>query len=237
MLASQKASISRGEKKRKKLIRARFNPNPIAEVRSQSFAESSTSSLAPSPGVSTPPLIPDMASSPSPLNPSIYTPSPVPLGSITSGVCIHPALTAPSLLYDIRSPPSHSNPPRFLTVFATPATSPPLPSLDLRVGDLPWLFTAFPDARHPPGNAFVTIQDVLLAIYVHLRKGVSRDEYEAIGKSRKEEIYQAFASRVDTDPVQHGKGLRRVDFLCGRFRAQGLIRAQSKGNVWDVVIR
>jgi len=111
-----------------------------------------------------------------------------------------------------------------------------LPSLALRVGDLPWLFTVLPDARHSPGNAFVTVQDVLVAIYFHLRIAVKGDEYEAMSKARKAEIFRAFESRVSTDAIQRGKGLRRIDFVGGRFRAQGLVRAQSKDSVWDVVI-
>jgi hypothetical protein len=112
-----------------------------------------------------------------------------------------------------------------------------LPSLALRVGDLPWLFTVFPDPGHPPGNAFVTVQDVLLAIYGQLRTAVKGDEYEVMSKSRKAEIFRAFESRVGKDPVQRGKGLRRVDFLGGRYRARGLVRAQSKDSVWDVVVQ
>ena len=98
------------------------------------------------------------------------------------------------------------------------------------------MFTVFPDARNSPGNAFVTVQDVLFAIYFHLRMAAKGDEYEAMNKSRKADIFRAFESRVGTDPVQRGKGLRRIDFLGGRFRAQGLVRAQSKDSVWDVVI-
>jgi hypothetical protein len=99
------------------------------------------------------------------------------------------------------------------------------------------LFTVWPDAKRSPGNTFVTVQDVLLAIYFHLRTAVKGDEYEAMNKSRKTEIFRAFERRVGTDRVQRGKGLRRVDFLGGRFRAQGLVRAQSKDSVWDVVIQ
>jgi hypothetical protein len=136
----------------------------------------------------------------------------------------------------LRSHPSHSNPRLSPGVLTTPASCPPLPSLALRVGDLPWLFTVGPDARHSPGNAFVTVEDVLLAIYGHLRTAVKGDEYEAMNKSRKREIFREFESRVGKDPVQRGKGLRRVDFLGGRYRTQGLVRAQSKDSVWDVVV-
>ena len=149
---------------------------------------------------------------------------------------IHPALAAPNLLYDMRSHPSQSNPRLSPAVLATAASSPPLPSLALRVGDLPWLCTVRPDASYSPGNAVVTVQDVLLAIYLHLRTAVKGSEYEAEERFRKVEIFRAFEQRVGLDQVQREKGLRRVDFLGGRFRAQGLVRAQSLDSVWDVVI-
>jgi len=74
-------------------------------------------------------------------------------------------------------------------------------------------------------------------LYYHLRIQVKGDEYNAMGKARKMEIFQAFERRVGHDPAQRGKGLRRVDFLGGRIYAQGLIRAQSKDDVWDLVVR
>jgi hypothetical protein len=83
-----------------------------------------------------------------------------------------------------------------------------------------------------PENEFVTVQDVLLAIYFHLRTAVNGDEYEAVSKSRKAEIFRAFESRVGTDPIWRGKGLQRVDILGG----QELVRAQSEDSVWDVII-
>jgi hypothetical protein len=191
-----------------------------------------------------PSLVYDMRSNPSQSNPHLSpavlaTPDALPYGPpapLIPGVCIHPELAAPSLVYDMRSHPSQSNPHLSPAVLATPASSPPLSSLVLRVGDLPWLFTVGPDVSLAPGNAVVTIQDVLLAIYSHLRVGVKESEYEAMSKSRKADIFQTFERRVGSDKVQRGKGLRRVDFLGGRFRAQGLVRAQSEDSVWDVVI-
>jgi hypothetical protein len=240
-----------------KVLRARFNENPVAEVRSIPSPASSTSSLAASPGPSTPPPLPNVAFS-SPTNsssslspyppiphPDVYTPSPIrqahalpfiPPAPLTPGVCLHPALVAPSLQYDVRYPPSQNNPHLSPAILATPASSPPLPSLGLRVGNLPWMFNVFPDAGLSPGKAYVTVHDVLLAIHYHLRTAVKSAEYEAMGKTRKAEIFREFERRVGADPVQRGKGLRRVDFLNGRVRAQGLVRAHSKDSVWDVVI-
>jgi hypothetical protein len=104
------------------------------------------------------------------------------------------------------------------------------------VADLPWTFNVFPDAGLSPGKAYVTVHDVLLSIYYHLRTAVKGTEYEAMGESRKSEIFREFERRVGADPVQRGKGLRRVDFLNGRVRAQGLVRAMSKDNIWVVLV-
>jgi hypothetical protein len=102
--------------------------------------------------------------------------------------------------------------------------------LRLLVGDLPWLFNAFPYAELSLGNAYVTVQDVLLAIHHHLRTAVKSTEYGTMSKSKKTEIFREFERRVDSDPVQRGKGLRRIDFLNRRLRAQGLVR-NSKDSV------
>jgi len=96
-------------------LRARFNPDPVAEVRSISISSpaSSTSSLAPSPGPSTPPPVPDMAFSPVnssslspypiPVHPRLYMPSPTPPAfpymppptPLTPDVDFRPALSSP----------------------------------------------------------------------------------------------------------------------------------------------
>jgi len=65
---------------------------------------------------------------------------------------------------------------------------------------------------------------------------VKSAEYEAMSRSRKAEIFREFERRVGSDPVQQGKGLRRVDFLNGRFRVQGLDRRRSRDSVWEVIV-
>jgi hypothetical protein len=146
-------------------------------------------------------------------------------------------LEAPNLRYDTSY---HHTQLKFhlsSAQLAEPATHPPLPTLALRVGGLPWQVVVRPDVRHSPGGAIVTVADVLSAIHINLRMHVKPDEYKAIDKSSKVGIYDAFKRRVGNDPFQLGKGLRRIDFLCGRVFAQGLVRAQSKDNLWDVVVR
>jgi hypothetical protein len=241
----------------------RLYENSVAEVRSiPSPASSSSSSLAPSSSPSTPPPIPDVAfsspthspsHSPIPLYQSlpqhrVYTPSPIPQAHalpfippppLPHSLYPHALLAAPNLRYDMTY--SHTDfksqlPPAILVVLGKPATQPPVPSLALRIGGLPWLVPVQPDVRLSPGSAIVTVLDVLNAIYVNLRIAVKPDEYKAMSKSRRAALYDAFERRVGADPVQRAKGLRRIDFLCGRVHAQGLVRAQSRDNIWDVVV-
>ncbi|KAF8267135.1 hypothetical protein EI94DRAFT_1802145 [Lactarius quietus] len=244
----------------KQRLHARFNEDPVTSVRSFSSPASSVSSLAPSPGPSTPPPLPDVAFSspthspshapisayPSPPHPRVYTPSPIPQAHalpyippapLTPRVYLHTVLAAPSLQYDMRYHPNQSNLRLSPAVLAEPASSPPLASLPIRVAGLPWHCTVRPDPKLSPGHAVVTVHDVLVCLYFHLRTAVKADEYNAMGKARRAEIYQMFERRVGDDPAQRGKGLRRVDFLGGYIIAQGLTRAQSKDGVWDVVVR
>jgi hypothetical protein len=50
------------------------------------------------------------------------------------------------------------------------------------VGDLLWLFNVLPNVGLSPGNAYVTVQDVLLAIHHHLRTAVKSAEYGIMNK-------------------------------------------------------
>ena len=145
---------------------------------------------------------------------------------------IHPVTIAPNPQYDVRFLPTQFNPHLSPAILAQPASSPPLPNLGLRVGDLPWLFKVTPDTGPSLGKAYDTVQDVLLAIHYHLRADVKSAEYEVMSQSRKAEIFWEFERRVGSA----GEGLRRVDFLNGRHRAQGLVRANFEDNVWDVIL-
>jgi hypothetical protein len=240
--------------------RAHFHENPVSDVRSFSSPASTVSSLSPSPGPSTPPPLPDVAFSspshspshapisafPSPPHPRVYTPSPIPQAHalpyippapLTPSVYLHTSLAPPTLQYDVRYHHTQYNLQISPAVLAEPATSPPRQSLYLRVAGLPWKCSVRPDPTLSPGGAVVTVQDVLVCLYYYLRTQVKADEYNAMGKARKTEIFQTFERRVGHDPVQRGKGLRRVDFLGGHVMAQGLARAQSKEEVWEVVLR
>ena len=237
---------------------ARFNEDPVTDVRSFSSPASSSSSLAPSPGPSTPPPLPDgafsspthspshapISSFPSPPHPRVNTPLPIPQAHwyippapLTPYVYLNTVLTVPNLQYDTRYHPSQSRLRSSPAVLAGPASNPPLKSLTIRVAGLPWECTVGPSPSMSRWNAVATVQDVLVGIYFHLRRKAKADEYHPLSRARKSEVFQTYERRVGDDPVQRGKGLLRVDFLCGHIIAQGLVRAQSKDDVWDVVVR
>ncbi|KAH9988447.1 hypothetical protein BJV74DRAFT_463970 [Russula compacta] len=174
--------------------------------------------------------------SPPPFPSPIYDLPSFPSPSLPAGVQIHPALAVPNLLYDMRYQPSQSNPALSSAILSAPATNPPLPSLELRIGGLPWILSVRPDGGLSSRSGYVTVQDVLLAIYFHLRPAVTASEYNATSKSKKMEIIRAFERRVAADRSQRNRGVRRADFLGGRFHALGLAHAQSTDNVLDVVI-
>ncbi|KAI0252570.1 hypothetical protein BJV78DRAFT_1201642 [Lactifluus subvellereus] len=151
---------------------------------------------------------------------------------------IHPRLAASNLQYDVRYHHSKINLRLSPTTLTEPASCPPLPSLMLCIGGLPWLFVVRPGSHTASVIPFVTVQDVLNAIYANLHTVVKPDECKAMSRYSDAAIANAFSRRVGADLVQLASGLLRIDFLSGRFRAQGLVPAQwrEKDDVWDVLV-
>ena len=181
-------------------------------------------------------------------HPRVYISSPIaqphalpyiPPAPLTPHVYLNSVLATPSLQYDIRFHPNKSSLHLSSATLAKPASNPPCQSLPICVAGLPWNHLVRPDPSLSHGNAVVTVQDVLVAIYSYLRKVVNADEYNAMGTDKKIEISRVFERRVRHDPAQRVKGLRRVDFLGSRVIAQGLVSAQLLNDawVWDVVVR
>ncbi|KAI0258123.1 hypothetical protein BC834DRAFT_975475 [Gloeopeniophorella convolvens] len=151
-----------------------------------------------------------MSYSPGPSTPPpLYGTVPYPFQEPRSPT-FHPALVTGN--YDMRFPPTQHNLPFLPAELMAPASRPPLPSLAVRVGQLPWVCDVHP-GQTSQRNPIVTVLDVLNAVYAHLRTAVTAEEYNTLDRQRKAQIYAAFESRVGTDSAQRPRGLRRVDFL------------------------
>lgn len=119
-----------------------------------------------------------------------------------------------------------------------PATQPPLQSLtvicpDLLLWDIPVKSSSI------YVNAFVTVEDVLTAIYSNLRTPVNTIEYEKRCPD-KDAVCRAFYARANRirDPVRQqeeiGKGVKRVDFLKGFTTFNGLSVSPHGDDIWEL---
>ncbi|KAF9014749.1 hypothetical protein BDZ89DRAFT_1076316 [Hymenopellis radicata] len=124
-------------------------------------------------------------------------------------------------LYD---PRSHF-PTQYL---AQPATTPALPKLIITLKDMPrWQIHVVPST-----TAYVTVHDVLFAIYTQLRIGVVDGECAQVFASHpnadlRRSVRAAFYRRLEAMPepyrlVEQEKGVKRVDFLGSKVRFAGL---------------
>ncbi|KAJ6450930.1 hypothetical protein C8R45DRAFT_1113853 [Mycena sanguinolenta] len=152
------------------------------------------------------------------------------------------ALAAPPVLtYDISLP---------LTTISThfrglssarllePAVYPPLPTISLVTPHLPWALTI-----PPATNAtYVTVLDVLTAIYRALRVNVTATEFAAL---RTEELMACVTAaytqryrrlrRYDTRyALEKAEGLKRVDFLLGYTQFCGIAPTVEQPDVWEL---
>ena len=181
----------------------------------------SNSTLTNSPGPATPP--PTFYSSPL-AKANMYIPA-------QYAVHIHPLLArtiahgAP-LLWDMAEPaetarPQLPNAPPRITdaLVREPATNPPLPSLAIICEFLPWTITIQPTPHARWASPFVTVGDVLHALYRALRLGVTDPELGVLEPAQKERVRDAYVRRYRRAPdarhreSEKAKGIKRVDFL------------------------
>ncbi|TFK16457.1 hypothetical protein FA15DRAFT_650875 [Coprinopsis marcescibilis] len=152
----------------------------------------------------------------------------------------HSPLFQPEITYDISLPMMAHN-LDFLNL-AQSATSPPLHQLTLVCPR----FLQYPIVVHAsPQSAFVSVRDVLdtiisffMMIYRELRHPVTQVEYESLGPVR-QAVDAAYFARIRriTDPhhrdLEARQGVRRIDFLMGRTRFNGLSFLMD-AEVWEL---
>jgi hypothetical protein len=207
--------------------------SPLKDIPSPSYSQLS---LPSSVSVWTPPSssLPPHAFSP-------VQPIPVARSPTINAPSIHDLLSSPlGVNLDISRPP-HPNVLHVHTTHLTQyATYPPVRSLKLVSAGLPWVTTVEPTTS---SIQYVTVLDVLHALYANLHKRVKQAEFDASERSYRDSITAAWFARLDR--IQHDsdrikeeqKGVRRVDFLLGRTRVKGLrfSNASAKGETSWVV--
>ncbi|KAI0641427.1 hypothetical protein C8Q79DRAFT_1014364 [Trametes meyenii] len=222
----------------------------------------SEATLASSPGPFTPP---PLMSSPLPAkhhtpSPSFYASSPLP----TTKVQIHPVLARTAeggapLAWDltqiVESAHVHAGgraAPRPVTeeLVKQAATTPKVASIVIKCERLPWAITILPKQDPRWAAPYVTVGDVLCALYRALRLGVTTKEFAMPSAvpdhhRRAQRAYDARCARI-ADPAQreleHKKGIKRVDFLCDEHAFRGLscvrggdpAKGLVEGLVWNL---
>ncbi|EIM89293.1 uncharacterized protein STEHIDRAFT_76247 [Stereum hirsutum FP-91666 SS1] len=160
-------------------------------------------------------------------------------------VTINPALASPHLVFDLSAPPNRQSLHLPASALAAPATFPPVPSIVLQCPSLPWNITVEPSPTASPNSAkFISVQDVLDALYSNMRTPVKEAEFKALapamGKAVSdafEKRWRAFVNGMEREK-ERGKGVKRVDFLVGKTRVDGLNKTSgTKDDSWVFNVR
>lgn len=200
-----------------------------------------TLSLGSSPRSSSGPLTPPSPFSMGLPGPTPYTvPYNVKASSSSSIVHLHSLLQfshSPILNWDLTLPPSTiSTHRRGLSrqTLAEPATSPPLAKMAFRSPHLPWTIKAVASR-----DVFVSVGDVIDAIYGTLRVNVLPQEFHSLANPRDaRRVTSAYEDRYRRIPpskqhdVEKRGGVKRVDFLMGHNIFTGFSSTTRGPDVW-----
>ena len=116
------------------------------------------------------------------------------------------------------------------------ATHPPAKVMKIVATGLPWSIIVEPTTTSSP---FVTVLDVLHALYTSLHKPIKQAEFEAVSQSYRDSISKAWHHRLDKIPfpsdakAEKGRGVRRMDYLLGKTCIKRLryLSISSQGEV------
>jgi len=149
---------------------------------------------------------------------------------------------SPPIYFDLRIHPLHpaSSTLEFLHLqrqhneldFAQFATSPPSPELRLYHPRLPW----YVDVMQSRTNG-VTVYDVLVQMFEQLDMPITgkhwwNDEIDDVLRGK---ITAAFHERTGSNTDQVRRGVKRIDFLKGKFVFEGLVKGRN--GMWEMKMR
>ena len=198
--------------------------SPVPDTPSPAYSQTS---LASTTGPFTPPTpnvpLPPHAFSPvkkSPVVPHHPGHHFVPATPTSAPPSLHDLLASPGGVHlDIAFPPHPDRLHIHHSHLSMPATHPPAKVMKIIAHGLPWSITVEPTTTSSP---FVTVLDVLHALYTSLHKPIKQAEFDAISKSYRDLISNVWHRRLDKisfpsdAKAERARGVRRMDFLLGK---------------------
>ncbi|KAF9780171.1 hypothetical protein BJ322DRAFT_1024020 [Thelephora terrestris] len=195
--------------------------SPVPDTPSPAYSQSSLASTAGPFTPSTPNApLPPHAFSPVKKNPVVphhavrHFAPPTPTSAPPN---LHDLLASPGgICLDVAFPPHPDRLHIHHTHLSMPATHPPTKIMKIVAEGLPWSITVEPTTTSSP---FVTVLDVLHALYTSLHRPVKQAEFDANSKSHRDLISKAWHRRLEKIPfpsdakTERARGVRRVDFL------------------------
>jgi hypothetical protein len=205
-------------------------PNTPSPAYSQSSLPSTTGPFTPP----TPNVLPPHAFSPvkkSPVVPHFVAGTP----TSPAPPSLHDLLADPQgVRLDIAWPPHPDSVRVHHSHLSMAATHPPAKVMKMVTPGLPWSITV-----EPTSAPFVTVMDVLHALYTSLHKPIKQAEFDAVSHSYRDLVSKSWHYRLDAIPypseakAEKARGVRRMDFLLGKTSIKRLryLSVSNKGEV------
>ena len=158
----------------------------------------------------------------------------------TEPIKCHPLLrTAAPMTWDMMDHPSaarHNYKAISRRVLSEPATFPSISILTISSPHLPWTTKVYAS-----NGSFVSLEDVLSAIYHSLRKNITSQEFNSLPTSDDrrratrayEQRYRRQRSSRDYETEKQG-GMKRIDFLMGHTRFLGISNHSRRAGEWSL---
>jgi hypothetical protein len=143
--------------------------------------------------------------------------------------------TEPVISYDLSEPPHLSGASEG---FSQPATHPPLQRLTIVHPLFMWNVEVSPSSSIP--GAYVTVNDVLSALYRELTMGVDPAHYADLPRAERQCVDKAYFHRcsyiqdVNQRNYTKGRGVINLDFLAGQTHFMGLSGTTNGPDIWEL---